>query len=150
MGRLQPRYMFQSFTIESGKLFPLFQEAGQPLELFNPYGRLHVGHSVVKSRRNIVFKNDLVRTMPDGIRHAHGMLAEQTELRIVLGVVCRDHSSVPGGNKLPRVKREAGDVPVRFTDSFPPIGDLDFTPYGTGGIFDHRQLKLIGNGQDGW
>ncbi len=76
MRRLQPRDFLQLFMIQGGELFSAVQESGQSLELFDPYGGLNVGHSVVKSRRDILFENDLAGTMPHRIRHAHGVLPQ--------------------------------------------------------------------------
>ena len=83
--------------------------------------------------------------MPGRTRYTHAVLAQQPALLIKTAVVCGDHTSFAGGDKLAGMEAEAGDIAMRPADVFPCLPGIQ--RYGASncasGIFNDGKTEAL-------
>src|SRR2546423_15622075 len=77
------------------------------------------------------------------------MLPEHAELPVPLRTAVREHTAVSCRDELAGMKREAGNIPMRFANAFPrAVAEAYLAPYRTVRIFHHGEVIAPGDLQD--
>src|SRR6266508_2511098 len=77
------------------------------------------------------------------------MLPEHTELPVPLRTAVREHTAVSCRDELTWMKREAGNIPMRFANAFPwAVTEAYLAPYCTGRVFHHGEVIAPGDLQN--